>query len=114
MLTPLCVVTLTYHVIAQAVERPVATDAPAMTYRSPLQQNFDNYKAAPPKDTSDLDRRCRELMHEYVESFRPPEQDRKNAVAPRLLGNNGEPETTLQNYFQRQQAEKAYRAARCD
>ena len=111
LLIPLCIVTLTYNPVAQAIER---ADAPVINYRSPLEQNFDLSKAAPPKDTSDFDRRCRELMHEYVESFRPPEQDRKNGVVPNFFGNTGEPETTLQGYFRRQEAEKAYRAARCD
>ena len=111
LLIPLCIVTLTYDIIARAAER---ADAPVTTYRSPLQKNFYSSSAASPKDTSDIDRRCRELMHIYVESFRPPQQDRTNAVVPRFLGNNGEPETTLQGYFKRQEAEKAYRAARCD
>ena len=114
LLISLCIVTLTCNAIAQAAVKPLATGSPGNTYRSPLQQNFDRSMATPLRDDSDFERRCREIIHNYIESFRPPEQDRSNAVVPKLGGYSGEPETTLQGYFRRQEAEQAYRASRCD
>ncbi|MFP3551308.1 hypothetical protein SB861_11400 [Paraburkholderia sp. SIMBA_049] len=113
LLIPLCIVTLTCNAIAQAAEKPLAADSSSNTYRSPLQQNFDRSMATPRKDDSDFERRCREIIHNYIESFRPPEQDRANAVAPKFGGYSGEPETTLQGYYRRQDAENAYRESRC-
>ncbi|MFM0018301.1 hypothetical protein [Paraburkholderia azotifigens] len=41
------------------------------------------------------------------------EQDRANAVVPTFGGYSGEPETTLQGYYRRQEAENAYRGSKC-
>jgi hypothetical protein len=109
----LCLAMLASIAHAQTPGGFAASDVTPRQFQSPLQQNFGAAAAPAGNDRADdLTKRCKEIAASYNEAFRPAGIDQSNAVVPNY-GHGGEQENTMQRYYQRRDAEKAYHDLGC-
>src|SRR5215469_7614754 len=103
LLAACSLVALAGSAVAQTTVGPLPSDAGGARFGGPLQQNF-NAATRPAKDTTDADRRCREIAATYLNA----------STNPQLQNPTPGSAQAAQADIERQNAKQVYQGSGCE